>query len=68
MGTPCNMATPKALKLRTDCINAEVDAKVLAFVRKVSPCHFVVQHNADKESDAPHWHAIMWTQRGCTEC
>ena len=57
------MASPKALKLRTDCISAEVDAKVLAFVRKVSPCHFVVQHNADKESDAPHWHAIMWTQR-----
>ena len=36
---------------------------MLAFVRRVSPCHFVVQHNADKESDAPHWHAIMWTQR-----
>lgn len=62
-GIPANMASPKALKLRTDCISNEVDQKVLEFIRKLSPCHFVVQHNADKETDAPHWHAIMWTQR-----
>lgn len=57
------MSLPKALKLRTDCQSPEVDAKVLAWIKARSPCHFVVQHNADKENDAPHWHAILWTER-----
>lgn len=57
------MATLKALKLRTDCLSDSVNAKVVAWVQKFSPAHCVVQHNADKECDAPHWHAILWTQR-----
>lgn len=57
------MAVPGAKALRYTLTNADADAAVLAWVRKVSPCHLVVRHNPDADEANPHWHAMLWSDR-----
>lgn len=53
------MAHPSTLRV----VCGVHDQKVLAWIREVSPAHFVVCHDADDEESRPHWHALLWTDK-----
>lgn len=57
------MAVPGAKAFRYTLTDTEADAAMLAWIRKVSPCHLVVRHNPDADEANPHWHAMMWCER-----
>jgi len=51
--------TYRMLKFRYTLANSPQDTDVSAWISEISPCHFVVQHDADKEVTRTHWHASL---------